>query len=321
MQELVDPDRPAHLLDDSRGRRLLVQLWYPAIPATASATELLWAGLRRDARTPLWVRTLLAVSRRRTSTHASAPFDADAATAALAVYHHGLISFAAENTSLMEELASRGHIVISIQHQAQWIELQALRRTESAEDRRSAAAMTARLQRAGKAEKSSLARRYYEAAANTNRIVRERATDTVFVLDRVQAVVSDIPACRANRSTTAPVHLIGFSVGGAVATEVAGRDARAGSVVNLDGGLYGSIDARTLALPYLMMYSAPNDGINDALLPVHAERQSAAGTAHLNYHDLAGLLPALRLTGAIGRTDPVSFLRLRNETVGRFCTP
>ena len=132
MQELVDSDRPQHLLDDTRGRRLLVQLWYPAIPATGTATELLWAGLRRDARTPLWVRALLALSRRRGSTHASAPFDADAAAAALAVYHHGLVSFAAENTSLMEELASRGHIVISIQHQAQWIELQALRRMEVA---------------------------------------------------------------------------------------------------------------------------------------------------------------------------------------------
>ncbi len=321
MRELVDADRPAHLLDDARGRRLLVQLWYPAIPATGSVAELLWAGLRRDVGTPYLVRALLAVSRRRTSTHASAPFDADAAAAALVVYHHGLISFAAENTSLMEELASRGHIVISIQHQAQWVELQALRRTESAEGRRSSADMTTRLRRAGKAEKAGLARRYYEAATNTNRIVRERATDTSFVLDQVQAVLSGIPAWRPNQFSSAPVHLIGFSVGGAVATEVAGRDARARSVVNLDGGLYGSIDARTLALPYLMMYSARNDGMNDALLPPHAERQAPADTAHLNYHDLAGLLPVLRLTKAIGRADPLSLLRLRNETVDRFCTP
>ena len=262
-----------------------------------------------------------ALSRRRTSTHASAPFDGNAVAAPLVVYHHGLVSFAAENTSLMEELASRGHIVISIQHQAQWIELQALRRAESAEVRRSGAEMTALLKRADKTERARLAQRYYEAATNTNRIVRERAADTSFVLDRVGAALSVIPAWRPDRFSTAPVHLVGFSVGGAVATEVAGRDTRARTVVNLDGGLYGSIDARSLTLPYLMMYSERNDGGNDMLLPAHAQRQAPENTTHLNYHDVAGLLPVLRFMGATGRTDPLSFLRLRNQTVGGFLNP
>jgi hypothetical protein len=71
-------------------------------------------------------------------------------------------------------------------------------------------------------------------------------------------------------------------------------------------------------VPYLMLYSEANQGINDELLPPHAERCVHAGTRHLNYHDIAGLLPALRFTPALGPTAPAPFLGLRNALVSDF---
>ena len=37
-----------------------------------------------------------------------------------------------------------------------------------------------------------------------------------------------------------------------------------------------------------MLYSSANDGMNDELLPGHAQRLDPADTTHLNYHDIAG---------------------------------
>jgi len=103
-----------------------------------------------------------------------------------------------------------------------------------------------------------------------------------------------------------------------VSTETAKRDRRAKSVINLDGGVHGTIDATGLRLPYLMLYSSANDGGNDELLPGHAQHLAPADTTHLNYHDVAGLLPILRLARGTGRTNPGAFLERRNRIVREF---
>jgi hypothetical protein len=89
--------------------------------------------------------------------------------------------------------------------------------------------------------------------------------------------------------------------------------------VSLDGGMQGKPGEGEIRQPYFMMYSAANAGMNDALLPSSAKRVAPAGTAHLNYHDVAGLVPGLRLIGAIGATDARAFLAYRNRAVLDFC--
>jgi hypothetical protein len=66
------------------------------------------------------------------------------------------------------------------------------------------------------------------------------------------------------------------------------------------------------------MYSAANEGGNDALLPDHAKHVAPAGTTHLNYHDVAALLPVLRHLRATGSTNAAAFVAQRNLTVREF---
>jgi dienelactone hydrolase len=318
VRELLDRSRPAHLLSDSPGRRLLLDLWYPAERGTGSESARIWEALRRDARTPALVRLLLTCLRARTVARPNARFVARAPVSSLVVYNHGLISFAAENTSLMQELASHGCTVVAIQHAEQLAEYQALNRAEPAEKKKADADLVQRLKDSTKAARPKLAVEYYKASTSTNRLVVERATDTSFVLDRIAEIVAAIPDARASSIDTSSAHLVGFSVGGAVSTETAKRDRRAKSVVNLDGGMHGTIDATGLRLPYLMLYSSANDAGNDELLPGHAQRLAPADTAHLNYHDVAGLLPILRLARVTGRTNPRAFLERRNRIVREF---
>ena len=317
MHELVDVGRPSNLKSDTTGRRLLMKAWYPADP-TPTEKELLWGDVREDRRTPPFMRLVLGCLRTRTSSHDGARFNANVPVSSAVIYNHGLISFASENTSLMEELASHGQTVVSIQHAEQLSELRALSGAQSAEKKKADANLQQRLRSAAPSERAKLALEYYQASSNTNRIVIERSIDTSFVLDRLEDVLAQIPGLPARSIEKSSVDLIGFSVGGAVSTETAKRDSRARSVVNLDGGMHGTVDATKLRVPYLMMYSSANDGGNDELLPSIAARLTPADTTHLNYHDVAALLPALRYVRVTGRTNAKSFLAYRNRIVQEF---
>lgn len=319
--ELVDTDRPAFLTSSTRGRRLFLKLWYPAKPGSEpeARPEVIWAQLRGDSSAPVVARALIGMLRHRTSTYASAAFAPTSLASQLVIYNHGMVSFASENTSLMEELASHGYTVISVQHREQLEEFRALGRSQATAEKTAAADLARQISGADAAGKAALAAAYYEASGNTNRIVRERAADTSCVLDRVCEVMAAIPGRPASLPGTEAAHLVGFSVGGAVSTEVAMRDARVLSVTNLDGGTYGTIDVRSLACPCLMMYSQGNAGMNDLLLPDQARRLVAEGTRHLNFHDVAHLVPGLRIAGAVGSADARAFLKYRNETIREFC--
>jgi dienelactone hydrolase len=317
-RELVDRGRPSHLLSDTAGRRLFLKLWYPAERGTGDDDERIWQDLRNDARTPALVRVLLGCLRARTATRVNGRFVARAPMSSVVAYNHGLVSFAAENTSLMQELASHGYTVVAIQHAEQLAEFKALSRAEPPEKKKADAELAQRLKDASSAERPTLAVEYFQASTNTNRVVVERAADTSFVLGRIADVVAKIPSLRSNAIDTSSAHLVGFSVGGAVATETAKRDVRALSVVNLDGGMYGTLDTKAPSQPYLMLYSSANDGGNDKLLPQHAQRVATPDTTHLNYHDLAGLVPLLRLVRVTGRTNPRAFLEERNRLVREF---
>ena len=82
--------------------------------------------------------------------------------------------------------------------------------------------------------------------------------------------------------------------------------------------MQGTFNATELRVPYLMMYSSANRGGNDELLTSIATRLTPAVTTHLNYHDVAALLPALRYAGVTGRTNAKPFLASRNRIVQEF---
>lgn len=311
---MEDSSRPCHLMSTVPGRRLYLKLWYPAQPGAAHAPEVLWKELRVPGRAPWLMRQLMRLIPRGTSSYPEAPFAASAPALPPVLYNHGLISFAAENTSLMQELASRGHVVIAIEHRDQLPEWQALTRQQPSGQKRVAQQLMVQLRGADAAQRALLAKELYAASPNTRRLVVERAQDTRLVLDKLTSALARVPG-RPCRPADGTAHLVGYSVGGAVATEVAAQDQRAVSVVNLDGGVYGSHDARAITAPYLMMYSAGNEGINDELLPSHTVRQTYPGTNHLSYHDVAGVLPPLRWLRAAGPADPQEVLTRRNRGI------
>lgn len=111
---LVDPSRPDPWLPDVPFRELMVQLWYPTgaagdfprapytTPATARAYEKLFS--------------LPVLEWPTTSAHLGAPVHRREGGRPVVIYSPGLGGERFETTCLVEELASRGYVVVTIDH-------------------------------------------------------------------------------------------------------------------------------------------------------------------------------------------------------------
>ena len=313
---LTDNSRTLHLGSQNNGRTIIIKIWYPADDSRdpACVKERLWHELQNDPAVPAVMKLLCRrVTRITTNSNIQPACSKEISRPHILIYNHGLISFAAENTYLMEDLASNGFIVISIQHAAQLEELQSLQKSQSRSERKSQGVIQKEIRKAKGSERALLSRQYYEAASNSNKIVSERAQDIEYVLKNIDRILESIPAIDNCSPSTETVGVMGLSLGGAVATEFAKFDNRAKLVVNMDGTQPG----RPVTTPYLMMYSEANDGCNELSLfaeqPGYIHYKTIEHTRHLNFHDISMIYPILRRLGITGRVDPLDAIRLRNN--------
>jgi len=321
--QLADTGRTSHLLSTNQGRAVFTRIWYPADTNTSTATarERLWQDIHQDPGVPGIMKLLLhGTSKIDTHAYSQAPFSTEIKRPDILVYNHGLISFAAENTWLMEDLASHGYIVIGIQHKEQLDEFKALQGAQSATERKYHASK--RIRQTVGDEMADLSREYYQAASNSNRIVSARALDTAFAIDNLNTILNYIPGIETCEPRTGAIGLIGLSLGGAVGTEFAKADDRGAFVVNIDGGIYGMLLDLAVTSPYLMLYSHANDGCNAASLsskhPAGLLCRTVENTKHLNFHEISMIYPALRWLRVIGTADPLATISLRNRYIIEF---
>jgi Platelet-activating factor acetylhydrolase, isoform II len=157
VHRLTDFTRPKHLMSSAQGREIFLKLWYPAQGQLGASAEVLWDELQDPHRTPLLARWTLRLVQRRSASYPKAPLAANLPAIAMVFYNHGLVSFASENTSLMQELASRGHIVIAVEHAEQLPEFRALNAAQGQKDKERARVLSAKLRRADPPERARLA--------------------------------------------------------------------------------------------------------------------------------------------------------------------
>lgn len=309
----------------AQARTLRIKVWYPAAtgPGTARAGEPLW-GEYYDRGMPAGLRLATGYLREaRTHTVPDAPIAAAAGDCPLVLYQHGLVSIASENTLLMEMLASHGYIVVSVSHVDQMREYRAIRQGVPAEEHARDRALHARLRSAGtRDERAAVMRELYLQSSGMPVIVRRRSEDTSFVLDHIGAVLERIPAYRGKgRALPVEAAVVGFSLGGAVATEWCRTDPRCGAAVNMDGGLFGSRPLDAVEVPYLMLYSETSEGGNDFLKAVSGgvfEEATLRGARHADFCDATVLWRALKWIGMLGRARGRDVVRSRNDHLRTF---
>ncbi|MCA9940196.1 MAG: hypothetical protein KC418_16255 [Anaerolineales bacterium] len=299
---LVDEARPDLLGDPTQPRELMTQIWYPAAadadtPLAPYLDHLQTAAPVLAKRLGLPAFFLGHINLTHTHAHLDAPVADDAAPFPVLLFSHGWQGMRAQNTFQMEELASRGYIVI-------------------APDHTHAAVVTVlppdRVVLSNPALLDDSDPVAY--AISSNNVVRVFAADLQFLLD--QAALWNESGPLAGHLDLARVGVFGHSTGGGGAVEMCGRDARCGALLVLDGWLNPVSDDVIAQVPYVppaLFMKASNsifNAENDARLwQVYGHLQAGGtvmeieGTEHFDFTDIPLLTPLahrLGLAGTIG---------------------
>ena len=231
------------LIDEARGRRLMVSVWYPTdrygqvAPLTHHPDEVA-AGLGKLAGLPgLPFQHLryfkLAASENIPVLTEGSPFP-------VLVFSHGLVGLRLQNSSTLQDLASWGYVVVAIDHtdaaavtvfpdgETRFYDLEAFGIPSSIEP---------------------------DKAIVDERMFPVWVADQRFVYDTLEMWAVYDPMF-ADRLDMTHIGSFGHSFGGATALEVCRVDARCRAAVNLDGGLYGAIVSQPAVRPLLLMSSA-----------------------------------------------------------------
>lgn len=264
---LVDRSRPEPWVAGVPARELMVQLWYPA-RTTRGYPRADWVSPGVAARiNPPDSGFALPV----THGHVGAP--PAPGRHPVVLYSPGFGLERTGNTALVQDLASHGYVVVTIDHtyDAQHVEFPDGRIATHAIPQR---------------EDPEEAERLFE------RVLDVRVADTRFVLDSLRR----LPLARS--MDLARVGMFGSSLGGATAAETMRRDRRVAAGLNLDGSFLGRVLTTGLRRPFLMMGSDPGEDGQDETWTQLWDRLRGPrywvqldGSRHLSFTDFQVLLP------------------------------
>jgi predicted dienelactone hydrolase len=279
---LVDTSRPAPWVPSTPTRELMVQIWYPA------------ANVHGHPRAP-WVSPGVAAILnppgspvRLPVTHGHVGAPVLPGRHPVVVYSAGLGIERTVGTALVEDLASRGLIVVTIDHtyEARAVEFPGGRIEQSALPTPT-----------GPAEEEQL----------LTQALSVRVADTRFTLDTLTRIsrghnpdASRRPLPRGLREAVdlSRVGMFGLSLGGATAAEVMYEDRRVLAGLNLDGTVFGRVVTAGLDRPFLLMGSQEDpDGPDETWVRLWSNLRGPRhqlelrGSRHLSFSDFQVLLP------------------------------
>jgi hypothetical protein len=296
------PDRPEiFTADEGDHRELMVRVWYPADVASGSSPAPYLAeeeiGPLSEVAGPLapvpWFFNHLPLI----TTHSYRDADVAAAPDRFPVlaFSHGYTSFDAQNTPLMEELASHGYVVFSIAHTYEGAVLfpdgrspgvgEHIERWNDEMSEEEAAQEfeeweELRVETDPRTRRAGLERMIAKERENKAERVGPGLSWDVWVEDRVRffGVLDDLesgarPSPFAGRLDLDRVGLFGMSFGGATAVEVCHLEPGCRAAINLDGGHMSGVDSTLLegesSKPLMMLYSS--DGTYTVSSPANAD--------------------------------------------------
>ena len=281
------------IVDEARGRRLMASIWYPAaqngIPAPLTHyPDEVAAGLGQLAGLPD-----LPFQHLRYFTVAASegvPVLTDGGPFPVLVFSHGLVGLRLQNSSMLQDLASWGYVVVALDHT-------------------DAAAVTVFPD--GETRFYDLERFGIPSNVEPDKtLMNERVfpawvADQLFVYDRLETWSRNDPVLAGKLDLTR-IGSFGHSFGGATALEVCRVDPRCRAAVNMDGGLYGAVVTEPAIRPILLMSSAESNQFSEAVgewMQMVANANAAAywlevpGSTHFSFTITQLLSPVLAPRG------------------------
>jgi dienelactone hydrolase len=326
------------LVDESRNnaffgapaekREVYVQVWYPAdLAQPEPPVKTLWQELHRGDldRFTFFTRYLRSV---KTHSYEDAPLSASQSSYPVIVFSHAIVSFAEQNTLLMEHLASHGYVVVGVSHPY------ASMRAMSAQGRavypdlakiNEASSQSATVEAEIEPRIERAASREERAELQVERF--ERATDlgdlTAIWVDDLRFALDETPKQRAfeDRLDPSRVGFLGMSFGGGAVTELCKSDGRCRAAINMDGDTFGRRQREPLQTPYLALIRGErSDSLDYLSLSSRSDyyELEVAGATHLDFTDDTVVLPILKWFGITGTIRAERMIEITNAVVLQF---
>lgn len=311
---LVDHSRPDPWVASVPYRELMVSVWYPALPSRHPLARYMPPGAAEQFDT--WGAPGHGIPPHRvdwaaTLTHARerAPVDPRGGRRPVVVYSPGSGDPRAWGTVLVEELASRGYVVVTIDHTHEAAGVQFPDGSVTGNE----PVRTAFAQ----ADQNGTAPQLLE------KILRVRVADTRFVLDRL----TTLPGALSQVVDPGRVGMVGQSAGGITAAQGMFEDRRITAGIDLDGTLEFNrepngtnlmpVAVHGLDRPFLLMGREGSDHTTEPSWRAFWSHSTGwrrdltvRGSRHQTYTDLVAILPQAGVapevvTRKIGTVDPV----------------
>ncbi len=345
-------------------RRLLVRVWYPA-ETIEGLTPRPYFTEQEAATTATGIGTLIGApffftytGNVVTDSYENAPYLASESPRPVIIYSHGYTSFLGQNTLLMEELASHGYLVFSVQHPYDAsptvfpngdvlpIDPEIIADMQDANSEGVSAnfllSMTAPTY---EERRQAIIDSYQEQLANGDRIVAVSADvwvqDRVFVLDQLAAAAVPAPVkSLVDNGDFEHTGQMGMSFGGSTTGALCMFEKRCVAAINLDGGdFHFTPHNRNIPVPFMMFYSdfeALGRLLDEGAGQVHAfndfsyERHETAGlrddvyrfkTAdlmHMGISDFTWFMRNPARGPLLGSIDSETVLNIQNDFVRGF---
>jgi len=300
----ANPDEP---------RRIMVQIWYPAAPAA-------------DAKLGVWMENVDKIGPSistwlgfppflldhvvygRSNSYPDAPVMASQTKFPVITFSHGWNGVRVQSTFLMEELASQGYVVVSIDH-TYGARMVVFPDGTIAENNPNALPTDQPVE---------------ILVPAAQKLVNQWAEDIGFTLDTLAGWNQNDPTGRfTNRLDLEKIGVSGHSTGGGAAIEFCGRDLRCKVGVGLDPYLTPVSDQvldGTLSQPFLLLFSEKFPTERNTMLlsrlmkNAQAAREiSIMGTAHYDFSDLPLLTPLAPYLGLKGPLNAERVLQINRE--------
>ena len=302
-EELFTPDPDDH-------RSVSAQAWYPAIVVKGcrqqpylEAALIISPVIARFLSMPFFAFSHLKhinTSACRDSPEAEGRFP-------VLIFSHAYDGNIAQNTVLMEALASHGYVVFSVGHAYESPFIYDADGAPILFD----PANAARQARLGEmsdpeveqikalilsASQTGMQARYYHRLFALNPRLQQSvhiwADDIAYFADQLDAI-NRRDAILAGRMSLDAIGVLGHSLGGAAAGQFCVQDSRCKAGANLDGFQYGDLLEKNLGVPFMFLYSALpatwNSKVNDCFYQ-HVENAAYSlvigGTAHETFSDM-----------------------------------
>lgn len=257
------------LVDQARGRRLMVSVWYPAAQRGAPAPlthhpDEVSTGLGNLTGFPALGMLFQHLRYFTLAASEGVPVVAEHEPFPVLVFSPGLSGLRLQNAPTLQELASWGYVVVAIDHT-------------------DAVAVTVFPD--GEARYLNLGRLGLPSGVEPDQALMDEhvfpvwVADQRFVYDTLEQWAANDPLL-AGKLDLKRMGSLGHSFGGATSLEVCRVDSRCLAAVNLDGGLYGDIVTRPAVRPLLLMSSADSSQYTETVAEWSQMVSSATGPAY-----------------------------------------